>query len=353
MGARIFHRGDWPAAALAAGLVVAIVAVAAGIGYWQGWRLSYQPVLARCTVDGAIADGTRQVLDQTALKFVNTVAGINPVGAYGMLTTATRTAFSPDKFLAALRPSLEPVTPFSEVRVAHAYFIEAASGGRDQRVICGHLDQPDHWVAVTAKPVPEQAHLIVETAAKGGRWAFVLWLVREGDWRVQGFDFTAMGMAGKSADAILAMARQERARHHDFNAVLLFGAAQHLVYRGTDVQLGIAPAIDAEIAALPVPAYLRGRPPLGWKFGDDTYHIVNIGAAGAGDKMYLAITQELAPWQGDEDADRRNRGLIADFVKAVPEYADAFAGLVIVARDPDGTHLFRTVAANQPKGAGK
>jgi hypothetical protein len=32
----------------------------------------------------------------------------------------------------------------------------------------------------------------------------------------------------------------------------------------------------------------------------------------------------------------------------VPEYAASFAGLVVVARDPAGAHLFRTVASNEP-----
>jgi hypothetical protein len=285
-----------------------VVAAAAGAAYSLGWRVSYQPSVASCAVDDAIAAGTRQELDRVALKFVNTAAGINPVGAYAMLAAETRGTISPEKFLAALRPSLEPVTPFAEIRVAHAYFIRAATGGAVQRVICGTLDRPDHWVAVSAKPVPEQAHLVVETAAKGGHWAFVLWLVREPDWRVQGFNFTATGMAGKSAADILALARREHEQHHDFNAVLLFGAAQHLVYRGNDLQLGIAPEIEAEIAKLPIPAYLQGKAPLGWKFGDDTYKIINIGAAGAGDKMYLAITHELDPWQDDQEADRRNPG---------------------------------------------
>ncbi len=82
----------------------------------------------------------------------------------------------------------------------------------------------------------------------------------------------------------------------------------------------------------------------------NTYKIDGIGAAGVGDKIYLAITQELSPWHSDGDADTRNRILIHDFTTAVPEYSASFSGLILLARDESGGHLYRTVATYQRTG---
>lgn len=336
-----------------AGAIVAIVvvAVAAGVAYEMGWRVVQQPTAASCTADDAIDGTTRQALDKTALDFVKTVAGANPIGAYGMLAADTKGAITPDKFLAALRPSIDAVAPFSDLHVTHAYVVRDASGSERQRVICGSLDRADHWVAVTAKPVPEQAHLIVDATGKGGHWAFVLWLVPESGWRIEGFNFTATAMAGKTLDQLMALAQAQHDQHHDFNAVLLYGAAARLATRGSDLELGVESDIQSRLGNLPIPAYLRGKPPLSWKMGDDTFKIDNVGAAGVGDSLYLTITQELSPWHSDNDADTRNRLLIREFTTAVPEYSAVFGGLILVARDDAGTHFYRTVATQGPAGA--
>jgi hypothetical protein len=341
------NKAAWRNGVAGAVLAVAVIAVAAGAGYVMGWRVIHQPLAPSCVADAAIDSTTRASLDQAALGFVNAVSGGNPVDAYAMLAGDTKGAVTPDKFLAALRASLGPVAPFSEIRVVHAYFVRVPPSGANQRVICGNLDRPDGWVAVTAKPIPEQAHVIVDANSKQGRWAFVLWLVPEQGWRIEGFNFTATGMGGKSLDDILALARTQADQHHDFDAVLLYGAAAQLATRGNNLQLGIESEIQDRIAKLPIPAFLQGKPPLTWKVGDNSYKIDNIGAAGVGDKLYLAITWELSPWLSDADADTRNRLFIGNFVKAVPQYAAAFAGLVLVARDNNGNHAYRTVATNQ------
>jgi hypothetical protein len=337
----------WRTAGAAIVLAVAIVAVLAGAAYVMGWRLSRPLVTASCAADGTIDPAVREALDRAALDFVNAVSGTNPIAAYAMLAGDTKGAITPDKFLGALRPSIDAVEPFTGIHVAHAYFVRAPVGGANLRVICGSVDSPDKWVAVTAKPIPEQAHVVVEAAGKQGQWAFVLWLVPEPTWRVAGFNFVATGMAGKTLSDVLAMARDQQAQRHDFNAVMLYGAAARLAARGNSLQLGIEPYLQELIAKLPVPAFLQGKLPLNWKFGDNNYKIDTIGAAGVGDKIYLVVTQELSPWRGDQDAIARNRALVGNFVKAVPEYAATFAGLIVVARDETGAHFYRTVATNQ------
>jgi hypothetical protein len=330
----------------AAGAIVAVVAIAilAGVAYVMGWRVTYQPAAASCLADAAVDRGTRNALERAALDFVNEAAGRNRTAAYAMLADETRGSVTPDKFMTALHASLDPVAPFSQVHVTHAYLIRAPQGGTTRRVICGELDQPDHWVAVTARPIPAQAHLVVAAAAKGDQWAFAMRLVPENGWKVAGFNFTAASMAGKSPSDLVAMARAQHALHHEFNATLLLSAAAPLAGRGSDFQLGIEPQIEDQMTRLSIPALLQGKPPLNWKIGGDSYKIDGIGAAGVGDKIYLAITQELSPWHSDSDADTHNRILIHDFITAVPEYSALFGGLILQARDQSGGHLYRTVA---------
>lgn len=342
------NQGSWRGGIAGAVLALAVVAVLAGIGYVLGWRVTYQPMTASCTADDAIPGGTRQALEKAALGFVNAASGANPIDAYAMLAADTKGAVTPDKFLAAMRPSLEAIAPLTDIHVVHAYFVRAPrDGGARQRVICGSLDQAEHWVAVTAKPIPEQAHLIVDATAKGGHWSFALWLVPEGGWRIEGFNVAAATMGGKTLPEMVTAAQAQRDLHHDFNAALLYGAAARLASRGNDLQLGLESDIQSQLGKLPIPSYLQGKPPLNWKIADNTYRIDNVGAAGVGDKLYIAITQELSPWHGDNDADTRNRSLIRDFAKAVPEFSSAFSGLILVARDGAGTHAYRTIATSQ------
>jgi hypothetical protein len=265
------------------------------------------------------------------------------------LADETRGSVTPDKFMAALHASLDRVAPFSQVHVTHAYFVRAAAGRTTKHAICGDLERPDHWVAATAGPIPAQAHLVIAAAAKGDQWAFALWLVPENGWKVAGFNFTPASLAGKSPSDLVAMARAQHALHHEFNATLLLSTAARLAARGNDLQLGIEPDIEDQMTMLSIPALLRGKPPLNWKIGGDSYKIDGIGAAGVGDKIYLAITQELSSWHSDNDADTRNRVLIHDFITAVPEYSASFGGLILLARDESGGHLYRTVATFQRK----
>lgn len=122
--------------------------------------------------------------------------------------------------------------------------------------------------------------------------------------------------------------------------------ANQLAFRGPDFQLGIEPEIKKEMSSLQVPSELQGNPPFAWKFADDNFKILTVGPIGVGGKIYLTINQEVAPWAADQEADKRNRALISDFISTVPEYTNAFAGLVVGAIEAGGHRGFRTVYEN-------
>jgi hypothetical protein len=108
------------------------------------------------------------------------------------------------------------------------------------------------------------------------------------------------------------------------------------------LQLGFLPEIRGEMASLPVPKLLRGQPPFSWRFGESSFEVSNVGPVGIGGKVYLIITHLLGQWQDDKTVDQKNRELMAGFKQAFPEYADAFAGLIVEAREKAGVRGYRT-----------
>lgn len=127
-----------------------------------------------------------------------------------MLTDGTGGSVTPDKFMAALHASLDPVVPLSQVLVTDACFVRAAAGGTTERVIGGDREGQDHSVAGTARPIPSQAHPVIAAAAKGDQWAFTLWLLPENGLKFARFNFTPARLPGKSPSDLIAMARAAR-----------------------------------------------------------------------------------------------------------------------------------------------
>jgi hypothetical protein len=276
------------------------------------------------------------------LTFVQTILGANPEAAYATFTSEAKQFVSRDQFLSIVRQAIQPAGPLENLHVAETHHVEIGTGAPN-RVICGSLGRPEDWVAVAAKPVAKQAHLIIAGKTKNNDFAFVLWLIREKDWRVEHFHFITINMSGKSAQDIWNLARDQQRRNNNFNAAVLYAAARGLAYRGPSFQLGIMPKIESEMMDVPSPPELKGQAPFTWRFGNAAFKILQVGPIGVAGKIYLTITQEIAPWADNHEADQRNRELISEFTRAFPEYSDAFAGLVVGASERGGNRLYRTV----------
>jgi hypothetical protein len=278
------------------------------------------------------------------MQFVQTVLSSNPTEAYSSFMADAKQNLSAEDFTAMVQRGIYPWRPFKDLHVAHTYLPKVSGGAEEQRVVCGDLSSPNTWVAVTAKPGRQQAHVVVEGQAVNNTWAFVIWLLQnQGNWHVQFFQAVPVAMVGKSSQDFLAMARVEQQRHHDFNACVLYATALQLAERGPNLQLGIRPEIQKDMTQLEVPRDIQGQPPFTWKFGNSSFKILVVGPLGIGGNIYLNIEQEIAQWTDDNDADRKNRNLIAGFKEAYPEYSDVFAGLVVAAREQAGPHGYRTV----------
>jgi hypothetical protein len=302
-----------------------------------------QPTMATCATGDEIPADKRATIEQTSLRFVQALVSFNAEAAYTELSSGAKQAVSRDKVAALIAQIIQPIAPFSAVRVAQIHLVKVVASAPTARVVCGSSARPEDWVSVAAKPVAEQAHVLVEAQTRNNGWTFALWLTPEQDWRVDSFTVVPSSMVGKTAHDLWDLARSEQQSKRSFNAAILYTTASQLASRGPNFQLGITSEIQKDMQKLQSPSKLQGQAPFTWKFGDHEYNILNVGPIGVGGKIYLALTQEAAPWGADQEADQHNRALIADFARAVPEYTNVFAGLVVGAKERGGNRLFRTV----------
>lgn len=301
-----------------------------------------------CKADDEISAKEREAIGHAALRFVQDALGDDPSVAYATFTTDAKQNVPLDRFVSSFQDGIKPMGPFKELKVAHTYLAKVTGGDQEQRVVCGNLSNPQTWVAVNVKPGPSEGHVIVEAQTINNTVDFVIWLITEQrNWHVQYVHYATVGMVGKTAADFQKSAGEENAKQHGFNAFILYAAALQLSDRGPFFQLGIKPEIEKEIGEIARPRVLEGQPPFTWNFDKSTFKVLNVGPIGIGGKVYLLVDHEIEPWAQDKEADRRNRDLIAGFMKAYPEYKAAFAGLVVRAHERGGNRGFGTVEENQ------
>jgi hypothetical protein len=305
---------------------------------------SIQPFVSSCRTDSEISAKDLASVDKAAIDFVQNALGPNPEAAYLNFTAEAKKNVSSEKFVLLFKQSIQPMGPFKNLRVAHAYLAQVTGGTHEQRIVCGNLSRPETWVAVNAKPGSSQGYVIVEAQTLNNTWAFVLWLLpEEGNWHVQYSQAMATAMVGKTAEDLQRMAESEMHENHNFDAYILYTTALQLAARGPFLQLGIQPEIQKALENLKPPPVLQGQLPFDWKFGQASFRVLNIGPVGVSQKIYLQIDQEIEPWADDKDADKKNHELISAFSNSYPEYKHAFAGLIVRAHERGGNRLFGTV----------
>jgi len=303
--------------------------------------LLIQPAATSCKHNDEIVGGERAAVDDAALRFVKALTSADPAAAWPTMSAEAQRTVSAEQLTTFSQQITQSTGSLNDLRVVDTYLVSVL--GPATQVICGDLSRPEERVIVASAAVPKQGHVIIRAAGRNNDWVFVIWLTSDGDWRVHYFHFTAMSIVGKSAQDFRALARAEQDVGHRFNATLLYMTAAQLAYRGPNLQWGILPEIQKEMAALDRPQLLQGQVPFTWKLGSESFRILRLGPIGVGGKIYLIITQELSPWPQDSGADLKNRQLISEIKHAIPEYAAVFAGLVIAAQEKDGNHGFRTV----------
>jgi hypothetical protein len=316
---------------------------------------------ARCQTDDEVPARDRSVYEEPALSLVQEVLAGAAEKAYARFSNDAKAIVKLEGIAQLGRQIAENglLRP-DAVRVAHSYRVTMSStGSADQLLRCtaiarGSIARPEGWVAVRAKPVPLQAHVIVEGRAQNNLWNFAVWLIPErAQWQVQHVQATLATISDKSAQDFWTLAREESKRGRRFNAFILFGTAVQLAYRGPAFQLGIQPEIQKELAALQAPTTLQGKPPFIWKSQGKEFRVLSLGPIGFTDSFALRVRQQLATWGNNEYLERENRALLDVLRASHPEIANVFDHVVIEAVPGVGADLpaFRTVEELRKSGS--
>ncbi len=300
--------------------------------------------VSSCLENEKIDPRKRSAVEDAALRFTRASLSNDANSAYDQFTTEVKQNLTREQFEASLRQILLPLGSLKDVKAQHTYLLDLI-GTSPQRIVCGNdISRPQGWVAVAAKDVPEQAHVLVGAQALNNAWVFALWLIPEhGQWRVQSFYANAATLADKSGEDVWLLARAEKDKGHFLNAAILYTAAASLAFRGPNFQLGILPTIQEEMQQLSVAEDLKGQPPFLWKGSGRSFKVLQLGPISIGGKTYLVIDHEVEPWKNDEQVEGWSRELMRYFVARFPEYSEIFAGLVIRGRERGSNRLFGTV----------
>jgi hypothetical protein len=325
------------------GVLVAIVVLSV-VAYFV--RLPSSPfglwlTATTCRQDDQIPVDERAPIEAAALAFVRALVATDPA-AHSQMTSEAQRVVTRDALLALARDNLEPGGPLEQLHVAETFLVQVAGTSSTAPVICGKPGRAEDRVSVTAAPIPKQAYVFLKAQSRYNGWIFVLLLKPEDGWRVARLQFNIETIMGTSAQDYREAAHSEQNLGHPFNAAMLYLVAKQLAYRGPHVQLGIQSEIERELAAVELPDLLRGQPPFTWHLQEQTFRVLQVGPFGIRGKNYLSITHEILAWTQDAEADRRNRALIREFSRAVPEYSSAFAGLRVVAQEKGGKRSYST-----------
>jgi hypothetical protein len=325
--------------------IAAMVLVWLGIGATPAQaQFDMHFFVVRCSHDDEIAAGERAALEQAGLDFAHRVADGDLDGAYGLLAPEAAQSMGRDTVADFLRSIDGYISPFQDPAIRRTLLLtEAEKGGG--AMPCGTFDPAEGQVTVKYGKAAKQGYTVIEGKSGNQRWTFILWMIAGPDWRVEHFQVALTTIAGRSATDLLNAARSERDKGHAFNAFVLYDWAGVLAERGPNLQIALQSDVRKEAEASPLqrPQELQGTWPRAWSLAAQRFIIGEIGLYDLDGGLFLKLVQDVGPWTDDADADRHNRDLIQAFAAAFPDYASAFAGLAVFARDVKGNRLYRTV----------
>ena len=126
-----------------------------------------QLTLATCATDDEIPPDKRATIEQAGLRFVQALVSLDTEAAYSELSSGAKQSVPRDKVAALIAQTIQPMAPFSAVRVAQIHLVKVATNASTARILCGSsLARPEDWVSVAVRPVAEQAHLLIDAQTR-------------------------------------------------------------------------------------------------------------------------------------------------------------------------------------------
>jgi hypothetical protein len=297
-----------------------------------------------CLANDEIDPATREDLHSTALEFIALFARA-PLEARAQMSRRGRAATREREALtnaqAIYRAAETPEPP----EVTETYLLRFLSGSETgPHVPCNFRDGRPAFAARGGTPMSAVVLMTEEMPGASERTTTV-WLEHEnGAWRVRAINFGLSRIAGMDSEQMWEAARQQRARDHDFNAAMLYVAAQTAAQRGSFYQLRMMQYFNQDYRTFTAPELLQGPPPFSWTFRGETFRVNGVQYTGfeSGD-VGLIIDHAPAAWAENTEAEAINRRLIDGFVAANPHWRETFDAIVARAAKPGSNQRWGTV----------
>jgi hypothetical protein len=296
-----------------------------------------------CQGDEDVASDKREAVDAAAMAFVRNALDGKTDAAFESMSSQVHS--DPDKYRKQVQVIVDAVrnAQFTGVKVDHTYLVDAAGSGHDVFSACAPRTGTDRVFAGTSLG-SSQAHVLISMNSRNNGWTFTLWLMHEdGAWRVRYFYFGVSAIAGRSAEDLLKLAREQNAHGHALMAEALYVGADITSNRGTSFALSVRRDLRSDVATFKTDPMVEGKPPFTWTMGAATYKVAKVSIIGIGDQLGLSFDLPVDPWKDDKDAEARNHAFLDAFRAAHPEYSEVFAFLDARADKPDGSGGFSTV----------
>lgn len=297
-----------------------------------------------CQANAEISPTTRAEIDATALTFMD-VFSRDPMEARGLMSRRGQAATRERAAMTGAHGLYHATEVTGDREVTETYLLRFVSGSQTgERTPCGFQEGRPVFVARGGTAMSAIV-LMTEEMDGGSQRTTSLWLEHEnGAWRVLGMNFGLSRVAGLDSEQLWQAAKQQRANGRDFNAAMLYVAAQATLQRGSFYQARVTQAFNADYNTFEAPALMRGTPPFAWTFDGDSFSVNEVQYMGLGSgEVALIIDHASDAWTETAEAESINRRLIDGFVASNPHWRETFDAIVARAAKPGSNQHWGTV----------
>lgn len=307
-----------------------------------------------CRVGDAIPAAERRAFENQALRMYRLMIAGQSREAYDMMEQSIQAKVAFNDFRQAI-DSVAGLRPYEEPKVVGTYLAEVKGTPAETSTACeGRDGAPEAYVAI--EPEGRHAHVRLETAAGGVRYAFTYWLKPvKGQWVVYGFDYRNITVAGLEAQALFDLARQWDKAEVQFNAWMLYRRAMALASRGPYLSTPLQMEINDAGVAFDPTVFVEGTFPIYWDWDDVVYSVDDAFAErGEDGRLWVHLTRYPTVWEARR-VETENRRFIETFLKVHPDVPRVFGGVQILSTHPDGkttiaTQWTKATGYEKPKG---
>jgi hypothetical protein len=297
-----------------------------------------------CSPQTAHPDANGRAAEDAALAFVRNLEAGNTPAAKSEMTAEAQAATTEPQLADFVRTIKGRGVTGSPTIVAAFVLQFTAPPQTFAFVPCSAQGSHKGMDFIGAGPAAQQGHVVLSTATTNGDSVYSIALVsNNGSWRVQRIHFDPSVMAGRDAYAWWGLAKSQAREGHALDAWLLYATAKALLSRGPDYQPVGLTELSQEMAKLPTPTELQGKPPHTWLLDGKAFKIASVGTLGVERGRAVILLVQQSPWTADAEARQLNHRLIDAYLKVHPEWAEVFDVLVSRICQPNGNRCFGTV----------